>query len=204
MLSLPSIDPETLGQRLAESRKARGLTQQEAADCLKCSRPTLIAIEKGTRLAKPDEIVALAALFGRNVHELVRPGEPVASFQPHLRAAANKVEPNNTELEAAIDDLQRFAENYRELESLLNAPMSYNYPQEVRLPRSVNTAALAEDIAVRERNRLGLGDQPIYHLRQFLESNVGLRIMYGGLPSQIAGLYAYAGEIGCCILVNLK
>ena len=60
MLQLDQIDPVTLGQRLAEARKARGVTQQEAASHIACSRPTLIAIEKGTRRAKAEEIVKLA------------------------------------------------------------------------------------------------------------------------------------------------
>jgi len=204
MPNIPAINPEIIGQRLAEARKARGMTQQEAADHLQCSRPTLIGIEKGTRPPKPDEIVTLATLYGRTVHDLVRPGEVVVGLQPHLRAVANKVEPDNEELDNAINQLQQFAENYRELEELLDTPMACNYPMEVRLVDRVNVVVLAEDIAVRERNRLGLGDQPIYHLRSLLESDVGLRIMYGNLPSQIAGLYAYAGDFGCCILINRK
>ncbi len=204
MPNIPSIDPEHLGKRLTEARRARGMTQQDAADHLKCSRPTLIGIEKGTRAAKPGEIVALAALYGRTIHELVRPGEPVASLQPHLRAEANKVEPGNEELDHAINQLQLFADNYRELEDILDAPMTYNFPPEVRLSDRVNVKALADDIAIGERNRLGLGDQPIYHVRRLLESDVGLRVMYGSLPSHIAGLYAYAGELGCCLVINRK
>ena len=204
MANIPSIDPKCLGRRLAEVRKSRGITQQDAANHLQCSRPTLIAVEKGTRVAKPEEIVALAALYGRTVHELVRPGEPVASLEPHLRAVASKVEPKSKELDDAIGQLQQFAENYRELEELLDAPMTYNYPPEVRLADRVKVVALAEDVAFTERNRLGLGDQPIYHLRRLLESDVGLRIMNGSLPSHIAGLYGYAGDLGCCIMVNRK
>jgi len=204
MLNLPSIDPKRLGQRLLEARQARGLTQQEAADYLQCSRPVLIAIEKGTRPPKPDEILRLASLYGRTVHELVRPGEPVSDLQPHLRAAVSRVEPGNQEMERAIKDLQQFAENYRELETLMGAPMTSNYPPEVPLTDHVKVAALAEDVAVRERNRLGLGDQPICELRELLETDVGLRIMYADLPSRIAGMYAYAGDVGCCIVINRR
>jgi Zn-dependent peptidase ImmA (M78 family)/DNA-binding XRE family transcriptional regulator len=202
--NLPPIDPKRLGQRLFEARQARGLTQQEAADYLQCSRPVLIAIEKGTRPAKPDEIIKLASLYGRTVHELVRPGEPVSDLQPHLRAAVRKNEPGNEEMEQAIKDLQRFAENYRELETLMGTPMTSNYPPEVPLTDHVKVAALAEDVAIRERSRLGLGDQPVYELRELLEADVGLRIMYGDLPSQIAGMYAYAGDVGCCIVINRR
>ncbi len=204
MLDIQSMDPKRIGQRLTEARKARGLTQQDAADHILCSRPILIAIEKGTRSPKPDEIIKLASLYGRTIHELVRPGEQMADLQPHLRAAASKLEPGNEAINHAIQELQRFAENYRELERLMNAPMTYNYPPEVRLADRINVTALAEDVAIRERNRLGLGDQPIYDLRQLLETDVGLRIMYGSLPSRIAGMYACAGDLGCCIQINCK
>src|SRR5262249_51981863 len=91
MLQLEEIDPKALGQRLAEARKARGLTQEDVAAFLGYSRPTYIAIEKGERPAKGDEIIRLATYFGRSVHELVRPGEPVIALQPHLRAAAERI-----------------------------------------------------------------------------------------------------------------
>ena len=64
-----TIDPRILGQRIAEARKARGKTQEEVADYLECSRPTYIAIEKGDRAAKSDEIIKLASFLGRKVYE---------------------------------------------------------------------------------------------------------------------------------------
>ena len=85
-MQLDHLDPKVLGQRLTDARKARDVTQEAAAKHLGCSRPTLIAVEKGLRSPKPEEIVALASLYGRKVHELVRPGEPLADLQPHLRA----------------------------------------------------------------------------------------------------------------------
>ncbi len=66
------IDPRILGQRIVEARKSRGKTQEEVADFLGYSRPTYIAIEKGERSAKPDEIIKLASFFGRKVNDLVR------------------------------------------------------------------------------------------------------------------------------------
>ena len=92
-MQFESLDPKVVGQRLTEARKARGVTQENAAEHLGCSRPTLIAIEKGTRSPQPAEIVALASLYGRKVHEIVRSGEPVADLQPHLRAVAREMNP---------------------------------------------------------------------------------------------------------------
>jgi Zn-dependent peptidase ImmA (M78 family)/DNA-binding XRE family transcriptional regulator len=200
-----TLDPRILGQRIAEARKARGKTQEEVADFLGCSRPTYIAIEKGDRLAKSEEIVKLAAFLGRKVHELVRPSEPVVDLQPHLRAAVEKMKgADEAALNAAIDELQRLAEDYRDLEKLMNAPLRFNYPPEVTLTPRIDSAELAEGVAQQERQRLGLGDQPVIYLRSTLEWDVGLRIFYWDLPSAIAGMYAYTADLGCCILVNRK
>jgi Zn-dependent peptidase ImmA (M78 family)/DNA-binding XRE family transcriptional regulator len=205
MPQLDPIDPRILGQRLAETRKARGLTQEAVADFLECSRPTYIAIEKGERPAKPEEILKLAAYFNRSVHELVRPTEPVVALRPHLRAAAARAKAGDErELATAIDELQRFAEDYQALEQLLSAPLRTNYPPELVLAPRVNVAELAEGVAIQERQRLGLGDQPVIHLRSILESDVGLRIFYGPLPSAVAGMYASTADLGSCILVNGK
>jgi Zn-dependent peptidase ImmA (M78 family)/transcriptional regulator with XRE-family HTH domain len=205
-MSLPDkIDPRILGQRIAEARKARGKTQEEVADFLGCSRPTYIAIEKGERQAKSDEIIKLATFLGRKVHDLVRPTEPIVDLQPHLRAVAQRMKGADEEaLHAAIDQLQRLAEDYRELERIMNAPLRFNYPPEVTLGPRIDAAQFAEVIATQERRRLGLGDQPIIHLRSTLEWDVGLRIFYWDLPSSFAGMYAYTTDLGCCILVNRK
>ena len=205
MLQLETIDPRLLGQRIAEARRARGVRQEDAANHLGCSRPTYIAIEKGERSAKPEEIVKLANYFGRRVSELVRPGDPIIDFQPHLRAVAEKTKPEDEkELIEKIGDLQRLAADYRELEQLMNAPLRYNYPPGISLDTPLDVAELAEAVATQERRRLGLGEQPVEELRVLLEWDVGLRIFYWPLPSAIAGMFAYADDLGGCIMVNRK
>ena len=149
-----TIDPRILGQRIAEARKARGKTQEEVADFLECSRPTYIAIEKGDRAAKSDEIIKLASFLGRKVHELVRPTEPVVDLQPHLRAAVGKMKgPDEAALNAAIDELGRLAEDYRDLEKLMNAPLRFNYPPEVTL----NPASTPPNLPKPSPSRSGSG-----------------------------------------------
>ena len=64
--------------------------------------------------------------------------------------------------------------------------------------------AAAEDVASAERNRLGLGDGPIVNLRELLENDVGLRIFYLDLPSNVAAMFAYTEQLGGCIAVNRK
>ncbi len=205
MLQLDKIDRRILGQRITESRKARGKTQEQVAEFLGYSRPTYIAIEKGERPAKSDEIIKLAAFLGRHVHDLVRPTEPVVDLQPHLRAVAERMKGADQEaLNLAIDELAGLAEDYLELERMLNAPLRFNYPPEVTLNSQIDPTECAEGEAIRERLRIGLGDQPVITLRSMLEWDVGLRIFYWNLPSSIAGMYAYTANLGCCILVNRK
>src|SRR5438874_11048635 len=91
--NLDRINPRILGRRLAEARKARGITQEAAAAHLGYSRPTYIAIEKGERLAKAEEIIKLAAFFGRPVHELLLQSEPITVLSPHLRGEIERVHP---------------------------------------------------------------------------------------------------------------
>lgn len=198
------IDPKVLGRRLTEARKARGLTQEQAAQHLGCSRPTLIAIEKGDRTPKPDEVVKLAAYYGRQVHELVRGGEPISDIQPHLRATVERLGQGQAELTDTVIDLYRWVDDYCSLEKLMGAPMRVAYPPEVTLGDGhIDVTALAEDVATRERQRLGLGDQPILNLRSVLEWDVGLRIFYAPLPPAVAGLYDFIRPLGGCVLVNL-
>jgi Zn-dependent peptidase ImmA (M78 family)/transcriptional regulator with XRE-family HTH domain len=203
MNDVERIDPRVLGQRLAEARKARGVTQEAAAKHLGLSRPTFIAIEKGTRRPRPEETVKLAGYYGRSLHELVRPGAPAVELEPHLRAVVTGSRGEREDVIQAIRELQGFAEDYRELERLAGAKPIENYPAEVS-PHGVGLASFAEDVAVRERARLHLGDQPIADLRGVLENSVGVRVFCTPLPSHLAGMYAYVADLGYCILVNAK
>ncbi len=203
-MELDRLDPKVLGQRLADARKARGVTQDEAARRVGCSRPTLIAIEKGIRKAKPEEIVTLASLYCKTVNELVRSGGPLTDLQPHLRAVAQDMKADEAETAQAISALQKFAEDYYRLERLLNVKLRLNYPPEVELGPHVDVVSVAEDEAVKERQRLGFGDQPVIHLRSLLEAEVGLRIIYEDLPSRIAGMFAFSRDFGGVVAVNRK
>src|SRR5215218_3358126 len=67
------LDPVHLGERLAEARRDRGLTQQDAADAISVARTTITAIEKGMRKPRASELARLLLLYGRSVSEFARP-----------------------------------------------------------------------------------------------------------------------------------
>ena len=203
MSELEKMDPRILGGRIADFRKACGKTQENTGKHLDMSRPTYIAIEKGTRRVTPDEIVKLAAHFGRSVHELVRPSAPAIELEPHLRAVVDQTGSGGEEVYDAIRQLHQFAVDYRELEQAVGAKPFENYPPEIRVPSS-RLAEFAEDVAIRERSRLHLGDGPVLELRQVLENSVGIRVFCVPTSSAIAGMYAFVADLGYCILLNAK
>jgi Zn-dependent peptidase ImmA (M78 family)/transcriptional regulator with XRE-family HTH domain len=198
---LRQLDTRELGKRLQESRKARGLTQQDAAIHLGITRTTITAIEKGERRIQPLELTQLASYYGRSVGEFLRHGEPVEAFAVQLRATLPRGAAVETEIAAPSWEFQRLCEDYLELERLCGAPLPRRYPPQYRIER-VGPEAAADDVASAERNRLGLGDGPILHLRELLENDVGLRIFYMSLPSRIAAMFAYTESLGGCIAVN--
>jgi Zn-dependent peptidase ImmA (M78 family)/transcriptional regulator with XRE-family HTH domain len=196
--------PAELGRRLAIARKQRGLSQEEVAQRLGVSRPTLVAVEKGTRVPKPDELVLLSQLYGRSIHELVSEREFIADFAPAFRMTqAGDV--SQESVAEAVALFQRFCENYLRLESLLNAPQPrYHVPEPYSIER-LSPQAAAEEAAALERSRLNLGQGPLPDLLEVLENEIGLRVFVLPLSEfRIAGMFVYTDRLGGCILVNAK
>ncbi len=105
---------EALALRLRAARESRGLTQAQAASELGVSRPLLIAIEKGTREAGPEELVRLAEIYGKPVSELLRLSPPPLAIGTRFRAALASV-PDAEELSGAVTQLEEQADNYLDL-----------------------------------------------------------------------------------------
>jgi Zn-dependent peptidase ImmA (M78 family)/transcriptional regulator with XRE-family HTH domain len=200
---LNSIDPAIIGERLADARRVRGLTQQQAADALGVARTTITAMEKGDRRPRAAELVRLAQLYGRQVRDMVRPvsSSPEPDFVVQFRAARRADGEQPAADSRRFEDLCRW---YVEIESLLDAPLPRRYPPEYDITGTPPERA-AEEVAASERNRLGLGDGPIGDLWGLLETDVGLRVF--ALPmsdSRIAGMFVFTEEFGGCIAVNAK
>jgi len=196
-------NPRDLGLRLREARKAAGLTQDAAAQQLGVARTTLIAMEKGERRVQANELIQLAAFYRRSLNDLLRPGKPIEPFAVQLRATITNDEEIAEAIEAPMWAFQQLCEDYFELERLCGAPMAMNYPLE-RPSAGTRAEAAGDDMAVRERLRLGLGDGPIPNLRLLLEQDVGLRIFYLDFPSSVAAMFSYDPSLGGCIAVNAK
>lgn len=193
---------DALAARLRNARLGSRMTQQQAAQALGMSRPLLVAIEKGARAVRPDELVALAQLYQRPVGELVRSAAPPEGLGAQFRLAFGS-DRAAEELHDLVEELARLGDDYLELARLSETVLPRRYPAMVDI-HGLDPQLAAEDVAAGERNRLGLGDGPLIQLREVLEDEVGVRVFVPELPSQVAGLFLYAEQLGGCVAVNAR
>jgi Zn-dependent peptidase ImmA (M78 family) len=189
-----------IGERLRVSRTAAGLTQEQAAEAVQVARTTLVAIERGDREARPEELLALAKLYGVSVHSLLRPAAVKVEIVGQFRKKARAANSDKDEI-AAMATLHDIAAAYVELERRLNKVGTVDYPPERKIGRGRLTQQ-AEELAAELRSRLGLGLGPILDLEGILELELGVRIFVRALPSSISGVYAYHPELGAIIVLN--
>lgn len=194
-IKIGQVDPLELGRRLQEARRARGLTQGDAARHLGVARTTITAMEKGIRQVKPQDLIKLADLYGHEVSFFARPLPPTESFLVQFRAVMSQDAPSNL-----IDAFKALCDNYAFLEQVTGTNPREDIPQYdvQRLPPH----RAGEYVAGAERNRLGLGDAPIGDLRALLEEDIGLKVFYLDLPSDTAGLFAYTQVHKGCVAIN--
>jgi len=200
--ALAEVEPRALGVRLRQAREDRGWTQDQVARHLGLARTTIVAIEKGERRVKPGELVELATLYGRRLSALLQSESPVEGFAVQLRGALPPATPIESELLPHIREFESLCEDYLRLEELRHAPLRRRYPPPYEVDK-VDPGHAAEDIAAEERRRLGLGEGPLWNLREVLEGEVGIRIFLLQLPSKVAGMYAFSEPFGGCIALNL-
>jgi Zn-dependent peptidase ImmA (M78 family)/DNA-binding XRE family transcriptional regulator len=198
---LEKIDPKVLGNRLQESRRARGLNQQDIADQMNMARTTIVAIEKGERRVNAGELIKFAKIYGRDISKFLDRVTVAQDFVPQFRQNWREDFSETPELEKVSFDLQQFAEDYIKLEQI-NGITRIENPSPQYSWKGASPEQIAEEIAMAERNRLGIGDGPISNLRERLEMDIGLRIFYFPMPSLISGLFVYNDSLGGCIGIN--
>lgn len=196
-----SLELAGLAERLIAARKAAGLTQEEAAAHLEMSRPTFIAIEKGTRRPKPAELIKLAERYAVPINNLLRSAAKPQPLSPQLRAGLDLAANEHPGLKHAIETLAGYIDDYSYLESVVISRRGTLFPPQLRIaPGSVEK--FAEHCAQEERARLNLGvHQPVSAPRKVLEE-VGVHVFMEKLDSNLSGLYVFVPDFGYCILIN--
>lgn len=183
-----AITHDLLAERIRQAREAAGFTQDEVAHVLATSRPTVAQIEAGNRKVSSLELLALARLFGRSMHDFFeesfeRDGVarvwralPEARSDPATQAGMS----HGIEVVNAILGL----ESLLGLERLGAALPQYALEKPGTMWEAVTQGA---ELAESERRRLGLGADPIDELGAVLE-RAGVLVLGLQLPPGVSGL----------------
>jgi Zn-dependent peptidase ImmA (M78 family)/DNA-binding XRE family transcriptional regulator len=196
--SFSDLNPAEIGERLRLAREAAHINQANAAVAINVARTTLVAIEKGERRVKIDELQKLASLYGSSVNGLLRQEAIHIDLQPRFRKLSKGSDARAGQAVKLMSDL---AKAEVELENLLGVRRAANYPPERPiLPGDVRVQA--EQDATELRQWLGLGSSPIADIVTLLEMDVGARVYVRRIDSKISGVFAFDPALGPCILLN--
>src|ERR1700730_289854 len=101
MARLEEFDATEIGERLRVARSGARLNQEDVAKAISVSRPTIIAIEKGQRKVKIDELDQLAELYRVPLNRLLARD----AVQLDLQGRFRRVDVNENEAAEVIGQL---------------------------------------------------------------------------------------------------
>ncbi len=197
------ITQAELGRRIRAAREACRMTQEEVAQRLGVSRPTVVQMEAGNRSVSSLELDKLAYLFGRDLREFV-----ADSFvEEDTLAALFRAQPDVASQPAVLEKLREcmaLARELTNLERLLGVDRETNMPASFQLPLAQSRweaiqqgARLAEE----ERRRLGIGIGPVPELPKVLETE-GVRTALVDLPEDVSGFTLNDRGVGFFVVAN--
>ncbi len=200
MADLNELSAQEIGRRLRIARENADIRQDDAAQVIGMSRPTLVSIEKGGRRVRIQEIQMLARHYGVSVNALLRRETVHTDLMPRFRKLRETEDAHTTEAVQLFNDLIKADV---EMENILGIRRRRNYPPE----RGINAGdvvARAEKHAKDLRDWLGLGPGPIADIFSVIELGLGIRFYQRRLSSgsKVAGLFTYDESAGACILLN--
>lgn len=186
--------------QLIKARESLGLQPEEVADALRIDREELTNWENGTLEPPLEHLWNLAELYQRSTDYFLRQAPALPehlSFRLERRKAMQDLPPEVRRLIVRFDELCR-AET--ELEEALQKPRKI-------LIKRITGDYSPQELADKERRRLGLGEQPIGDLRKLL-TDQGVRIFMLPIPdipaNELSGLSWWHDAYGPCILVNSR
>ena len=197
-MSLEKSNGIEIGERLRVARQDAGVTQAQAAMGIDIARTTLVAIEKGQRRVRIDELRRLARIYNTSVNALLRRESVYVDLVPRFRKLGTNTDEAGDAAARLLADLVR-AEV--ELENHLGIKRTPNYPPERPIMLG-DVRAQAESDATELRQWLGLGMAPVRDLVSLLELDLGVRVFMRRLNPRISGLFAYDDKLGACMLFN--
>ena len=181
-----------IGANLQRLRGMRGLTQEAAAEAAGLSRAAYRNLETGLSEPRASTLVALAKALGVSPADLLLPAPPPprARFRSKLRL---KDRPR------ILHDVGRELDDYASLERLVDEARPYLFRNFSPPEGRVRPRKAAELV----RERLQLGDDPIFDISGLLEDKVGIKVLWLEIASDgFFGLSVAEDGSGPAIVVN--
>ncbi len=189
-----------IGEKLKNLRESEGLTQQDVAEKVGVSKEFISMVESGKRNPSFEVLSSIAAVFSKEVSHFME--TPKEDFALALRTA----EINEKDKEEIIE-FKDFCEDYYFLEEATEEilfPLAPIYPDP---PSGIindfeETYRYSERLAMEERRRLSLGDEPIREIFLLLETQ-GVRVVRMNMEeSSVDGAFIYSRDKGAFMLIN--
>lgn len=181
-----------IGANLQRLRGMRGLTQEAAAEAAGLSRAAYRNLEGGLSEPRASTLVALAKALQVSPADLLLPAPPPprARFRSKLRL---KDRPR------ILHDVGRELEDYASLERLVDEARPYLFADFIA-PDGANRARAVAELV---RERLELGDDPIFDISGLLEDKVGIKVLWLEIASDgFFGMSVAEDGSGPAIVVN--
>lgn len=195
------LSDREVGERLKLAREEVGKTQADAASVIGAARTTVVAIEKGQRRIRIDELQKLAAAYGTSANAILRREAVQLNLAPQFRRLS---ESEDDAVETSSRLLNDLVTAELELENALGIHRERRYPPERPILPGDNRAVVsqAEADAQDLRDWLGIGPGPIGDIVSVLDLQLGIRVYLCPLNSKVSGLFAYDARAGACMLLN--
>lgn len=190
-----------LGERLRNARKTAGISQEEAAARTGIAQPSISAIEAGRRSVDSLELAKFAELYDKPIHYFLD-----VNFKDESRSFVPLLESKDVldSDRAVLDDFKVFCQDYADLEELVLGKVNVvRVFEEMTTPQTGPEAVEQGDrYAEAFQEIFGLGIEPTYDARLFLDS-IGIKAIKRKLNTpDLTGVYVYSPEYGHCVLVN--
>lgn len=196
------FDVVQIGLRLRAAREQRGLSQQEVANVLKLPRTAVTNIETGTRSISTLELTKLAALYRLSVAHILEEDLAEADDLSVVLPRALQEATNGPGYQEAIDSIIDLCREGAALRHMLDQDFELSLPDyAARITTAGEAIRHAENVALEERRRLGLGNAPIGNIAELISSQ-GIWVAACDLPDGVSGLFLNHVSIGFAILVH--
>jgi Zn-dependent peptidase ImmA (M78 family)/DNA-binding XRE family transcriptional regulator len=200
------ISEAELGRRLKAAREQLDLTQEQVAAELGLSRGALAQVEIGMRAPNSLQLAHLAEIYQRDLGEFLAEDFDAAERDALVALFRSDAQiADDPARAAAVRRCVNLAREYTHLEEVLGIAAERPSPPEYDLlaPRTRwDAIQQGERLAEEERDRLGLGIDPIRDIRAVLEQQ-GIRALEEPLlPENVSAVFLNDQQHGLSIIVN--